>query len=162
LLADRRKGTTLDAQLLDLGSIVFFTGLTALTFTDPTSPIQHFDGPLSSAWLALIAIVSLLVRRPFTQGIARHRVTAEIAATPQFAHLNTVITSFWAGGFVFGAVAGTIASVLDAGTMMDVARQVIAFAVPMYLTHRYVARVRRDTTATAATMVQMPALTNAS
>ena len=148
-LADRRKGITLDAQLLDLGSIVYFTGLAVLAFADPTSPVKHFDGPLSSAWLALIAIVSLLIRRPFTQGIARRRVTAEVAASPQFARRNMVITSFWAGSFAVGAVVGVIASLLDAGTLVDVVRQVLAFAVPMVLTQRYVARVRRQTASTA-------------
>jgi hypothetical protein len=143
-VADRRNGVTLDAQFLDLGSIVYFACLAGLAFADPTSPIQRFDGPLSSAWLAMIAVASMLLRHPFTEGIARRQVSAEIANGPGFARTNMVITSFWAGGFLFGAVAGTITSALSAGTVIDIARQVLAFAIPMYLTHRYVAGLRRE------------------
>jgi hypothetical protein len=142
LLVDRRGGVTLDAQFLDLGSILFFAGLTALAFADPTSPLRNYDGALSSGWLALLAITSMLAGHPFTEGIARRRVTEEVAANPHFRHINMVITSFWTGGFLFGTIAGVITSALDAGTMLDILRQVIAFAGPLYLTNRYVARVR--------------------
>jgi hypothetical protein len=142
LVADRRNGIKLDAQFLDIGSIVFFFGLTVLAFADPNSALQHYDGALSSGWLALLAIVSMAVGHPFTEGIARRQVTAEIATRPLFHHTNMVITSFWTGGFVFGAVSGAIAAALGAGTMVDVVRQVLAFAVPLYLTNRYVARIR--------------------
>lgn len=165
LIADRRKGFALDAQILDLGSLGYFAVLATIAFADPTSPLHNFDGPLSSAWLALIAITSLLIRRPFTLGIARRRVTPEIAANPAFARLNMVITSFWVGGFVFQAVAGVVAVEMNAGTVVDIARQVIGFAVPMLLTQRYVARVRarRAAAATAvdAPTVRFPALVEA-
>lgn len=156
-VADRRGGVTLDAQFLDIGSIIYFVGLTGLAFADPTSPIQHFDGPLSSVWLALIAIVSMLLRHPFTEGIARRRVSAEVAENPRFLHVNMVVTSFWACGFIFGAIAGTIASALDAGTMVDIARQVIAFAIPLYLTNRYVAGLRRRQSADATQEIPVAA-----
>lgn len=151
-LVDRRAGVTLDAQFLDLGSIVFFAGLAALAFADPHSPIQNYDGALSSGWLTLLAVVSMAVGHPFTEGIARRRVTADIAADPRFRRTNMVITGFWVGGFLFGAVTGTIAAALDAGTMVDILRQVLAFAIPLYLTNRYVARraaARAAETATA-------------
>lgn len=157
LVTDRRKGITLDAQFLDIASIVFFAGLAALAFSDPGSPLQHYDGALSSAWLALIAIISLAIHRPFTEGIARRRVSAEVAANPRFQHVNMVITSFWTGGFVFGAVTGTIAAALGAGTVVDVVRQVLAFAIPLYLTNRYVTRVRRAAEQAATT--ELPAYT---
>ncbi|HEX4226538.1 MAG TPA: hypothetical protein VHZ97_29510 [Pseudonocardiaceae bacterium] len=147
-IADRRSGIKLDAQFLDIGSIVFFFGLAALAFTDPGSPLQHYDGPLSSGWLALLAIISIAVGHPFTEGIARRQVTAEVAAHPLFRRTNVVITGFWTGGFVFGAVTGVIADALGAGTMVDVLRQVLAFAIPLYLTNRYVARIRAAKLAT--------------
>jgi hypothetical protein len=149
-IADRRGGITLDAQFLDIGSLVFFIGLAGLAFADPNSPIQHYDGPLSSGWLALIAIVSMLLRRPFTEGIARRRVTAEVAENPHFLHINMVITSFWAGGFVFSAIVGIITSALGAGTTVDIVRQVVTFAIPLYLTNRYVAGRRRMAAEAAA------------
>lgn len=165
LIADRRKGLALDAQILDLGSLGYFAVLATIAFVDPTSPLHHFDGPLSSAWLALIAITSLLIRRPFTLGIARRRVTPEIAASAPFARLNMVITSFWASAFVFQAVVGVVVVLANAGTVVDIARQVIGFTVPMLLTNRYVARVRARQTATAtaidAPTVRIPALVKA-
>ncbi len=156
LVADRRKGITIDAQILDLGSLAYFAGLTALSFADTNSPIQHFDGPLASAWLALIAVTSLLLSRPFTQGIARRRVTAEVAADPKFLHLNMVITSIWTTAFTASALAGLVADLLNAGTTVDIVRQVIGLAVPAYLTQRYVARARAR-----AAAVQLPVLANA-
>ncbi|HEX3780036.1 MAG TPA: hypothetical protein VHX38_10220 [Pseudonocardiaceae bacterium] len=158
LIADHRKGVAIDAQILDFGSLIYFVGLTAFSFADTHLPVQHFDGPLSSAWLALIAVISLLVRKPFTLGIARRRVSAELAADPRFVHTNMVITGIWTSAFAASAMVGVVVDLLNAGTMVDIARQVLGLLVPIYLTQRYVARLRA---AAAATTVEPPGLVNA-
>ncbi|MDF3293071.1 hypothetical protein [Streptomyces silvisoli] len=167
LIADRRKGVALDAQILDFGSLAYFAGLTAFSFADTSSPIQHFDGPLASAWLALIAVISLLVRRPFTQGIARRKVSVELAADPRFVHTNMVITSIWTTAFAASAMVGIAADILNTGTMVDIARQVLGLAIPMYFTHRYVTRIRarkaaaEHTALATAPNAQLPTAVNA-
>jgi hypothetical protein len=151
LIVDRRQGVALDAQILGLSSLAFFVALTAFAFADPASPVKNFDGPLSFGFLALVAITSLLIRRPLTLGLARDRVTAEIADGPQFVHINMTITGLLAAAFTVSAVAGTITTAAHAGAFESIAPQVIAFVVPVYLIRRYIARVRRANPESAAT-----------
>jgi hypothetical protein len=153
IVLNRRAGARLDAQILDLGGLVYFAALTGIAFIDPTSPLQAIGSPLASAWLATIALFSLVIGRPFTLGIARRRVTAEVAANPKFLRVNLVISSFWTAGFAFQAIVGFTVT----GSLADVARQVIGLAVPLLLTRQYMARIRARQAAAAPTKVLVAA-----
>ena len=131
------------AQVLDIGTVVYFAALTVLAFAAPDSPLQQHDGSLSSAWLALIAWTSLAVRRPFTLGIARQRTAPELWDTPVFVRTNTVITLVWTIAFTVAAVAGFVAESTHAGLAVNVVIRVLGFGVPMWFTHRYAAKVRQ-------------------
>lgn len=76
----RLAGVGLDALIIEIGSAVFFAALTAVAFADPDSPVHDYSAALSSATLALIAGVSLLVRQPFTLGIAKRTTPARCGA----------------------------------------------------------------------------------
>ncbi|MDI5963380.1 hypothetical protein [Streptantibioticus silvisoli] len=148
LLSGRRRGTGGDAQILDFGTIAYFTALTAFAFADPHSPLQTYDGALSSAWLALIAWSSLAVRRPFTLGIARQRTAPEVWDTPLFRRTNVVITLVWTVSFSYAAAAGYLCDAHHAAGLLKAANQAVGFGVPACFTHWYSARVRaRRTTA---------------
>ena len=123
--------------------MVYFAALTVLAFAVPDSPLQHHDGSLSSAWLALIAWTSLAVRQPFTLGIARQRTAPELWPTEVFRRTNTVITLVWTIAFTASAVSGFVAESSHAGLVVNVAIRVLGFGVPMWFTHRYTAKVRQ-------------------
>jgi hypothetical protein len=151
LVMARRAGVTADAQILDIGTIVYFGMLTAVAFAAPHSPLLNYESGLSSAWLALIAGVSLLVRQPFTLGIAKRRTPPEIWRTERFRRTSTVIARVWAISFAVGAVITLICEATGTGVVIRAAAQVLAFGVPATFTHRYVKNVRAQNTATGET-----------
>jgi hypothetical protein len=51
----RRKGTPLDTQVLEISTMAYFAVLTVFALLAPASPVQHFVGAISMAWLALTA-----------------------------------------------------------------------------------------------------------
>ncbi|GAA4392006.1 hypothetical protein [Tsukamurella soli] len=142
ILRDRRSGVTVDAQILDLGSAVYFAALTAVAFAAPHSVLEQYDGALSSVWLAAIAWFSLAVRQPFTEGIARRQTPREYWGTAAFRKVNTTVTLVWTASFTATAFAAFACDALDAPTLVRVAYQAVGCGVPAYFTHRYVARVR--------------------
>ncbi len=147
LVAARRAGAAADAQILDLGTIVYFGMLTAVAFAAPHSPLLNYESGLSSGWLALIAWVSLLVRRPFTLGIAKRRTPPEIWRTERFRRTSTVIAQVWAISFAVGGATTLICEATGTGVVIRAAAQVLAFGVPAAFTHWYVKSVRTRGTA---------------
>jgi hypothetical protein len=95
--------------------------------------------------------VSLLVRQPFTLGIAKRRTPPEIWRTAGFRHTSTVIAQVGAISFAAGAVITLICEATGAGVVIRAAAQVLAFGVPATFTHRYVKKVRAQNTAPGAT-----------
>ncbi len=142
IIRDRRAGITVDAQILDLGSAVFFVALTAVAFAAPHTAIEQYDGALSSVWLAVIAWLSLALRRPFTEGIARQQTPRQYWGSQAFRRVNTIITLVWTVSFTVTAFAAFTCDVLAAPTIVRVAYQVVGFGLPALFTHRYVARIR--------------------
>jgi hypothetical protein len=143
----RRKGTPLDAQVLEISTIVYFAVLTAFAFTVPTSPAQHFVGAISMAWLAVTAWGGLVVRQPFTLGIAKQQTPEQYWHMPIFLRINVVLTAVWALAFTLTAAVLAVLDVAQAGTVAAIAVQVAGFAIPVIFTARYPERVRARQTA---------------
>ncbi|MHA6760888.1 hypothetical protein [Streptacidiphilus sp. PAMC 29251] len=158
LLQDRRAGVAADAQMLEISTVGYFALLTALAFAAPHSPLEHYDGALSFAWLALTAWGTLAAGRPFTLGIAKRQTPEEFWDSPVFLRINTVLTAAWAISFTLTAVATAACSAADAGTLARVACQVVGFAAPAVFTSRYPkavqARLANAATAAAAAPVR--------
>ena len=142
LVKDRLAGVTADAQILDFGSIVYFGALTAVSFADPHSPLLNYESGLSSAWLALIAWVSLLLRQPFTLGIAKRVTPPEVWRTTRFRRSSTVIARVWAISFTVSAITTLACEAAGTGQVLRAVVQVLAFGVPATFTHLYVKGVR--------------------
>ncbi|TDU89389.1 hypothetical protein EV138_2954 [Kribbella voronezhensis] len=135
-----RAGRTLDAQIIELGSAVFFAAVTVLAFTSPDSGLHPYTPALSSATLALIAGISLAVRKPFTLGIAKQTTPREFWDQPLFVRTNVIITAVWTACFAVTAVA--LAALADSGSTARTLVQVAGFVVPMVFTLRYVAHIQ--------------------
>lgn len=138
LIARRR----LDAMIIELSGAVFFALVAALATVDPTSPLRAHLSPVSQAWLAATAWGSLLLGRPFTLGIARLSVPAQVWPTPRFRRTNVVITAVWAAAFT--AAAALIASLQalePSATAAVITVQIGGFVLPMLFTRSYAARV---------------------
>ncbi|RDH09815.1 hypothetical protein [Tsukamurella pulmonis] len=148
LSQDRRAGR--QPGELELGGLTYFLALALLAFVAPHSPLEAYDGALSSAWLAVIAGVGLAMGRPFTLAIARRSVDERTARHPMFLHINTVITAVWAASFATTALLGATCVALGEPEPMRIAVQALGFAVPAMFTRAYVARIEGRRGALAA------------
>ncbi|WP_112241568.1 DUF3159 domain-containing protein [Kribbella monticola] len=135
-----RAGRGLDAQIIELGSAVFFAVITVLAFTSPDSGLHPYAPALSSATLALIAGISLAVRKPFTLGIAKQSTPREFWEQPLFVRTNVIITAVWTACFAVTAV--VLATLAHSGSTARTLVQVAGFVVPMIFTLRYVAHIQ--------------------
>ena len=144
LAQDVRRGHRADALILEISTAVFMAALTALAFTVPGSAVLDYGASLAIAWLGATAWGTLLARRPFTAGIARRQVSAEIAGTALFARINRVITTVWAASFtVMAAALGLVQYWTPDDTALLVAVKIAGFAVPAVFTARYPEAARK-------------------
>ncbi|PXX60436.1 hypothetical protein DFR70_110278 [Nocardia tenerifensis] len=142
-----RAGRTLDALLIDVGSLVFFAALTVLAFADPDTALHPYGPALSSGVLALIAIASLAVRKPFTLGIAKQSAPKELWDHPVFVRTAYVLTTVWAASFTLGCV--VLVALAHAGSTPRTIAQIAAFVIPIVFTVRYVAYIQAKAPARA-------------
>jgi len=143
----QRKGTPLDSQVLEISTMIYFVVLTALSFLAPLSPVRHFVGAISMAWLALTAWGGLAMKQPFTLGIAKQQTPKEYWHMPVFLRINVVLTMAWAIAFTVTAVALAALDVAQVGTVVKILVQVAGFVVPAIFTAKYPERVRARQTA---------------
>ncbi|MCF3175800.1 hypothetical protein IPZ61_21095 [Streptomyces sioyaensis] len=142
LLADRAAGLSLGYRLLEYGTLVFFAALGMLAFLQPDSGLKNYGSALSMGWLALIAWVSIAVRRPFTLGIARRMAPPEVWDTPLFRRINVVLTAAWALSFTLTAIAQTVVSALGWSVALSILIQIAGFILPARFTAAYPERAR--------------------
>src|SRR3954452_25076959 len=96
-------------HLLEVFTVVYFGVLAVLGLVASDATIDWLElwaGELSNVALAAFAIVTLLIRKPFTLAYARDTTPREHWGEPQFLRDNYVISTVWAGEFLVSAVAG--------------------------------------------------------
>jgi hypothetical protein len=148
LISQVRAGRPASAQIIEIGSAVYFAAIAGLAFADPDTALHPYVPCLASGALGLIACVSLAVGKPFTLGIARQSVPREVWDHPLFFRVNVIITSVWAASFVTGCV--ILAFVAHSPVAARSAVQVAAFVIPLVFTIRYAARARERGRAAAS------------
>ena len=98
-----------DSRFLDIGTLCFCAVMTAVSVSDPTSPLRPYNLPLSMAAVSALSTASLLMRSPFTFRIARRHVEGDILDDPdRFQTLyraHVAATSWWAGSQIVAAAA---------------------------------------------------------
>jgi hypothetical protein len=96
-------------HLLEAFTVAYFAVLAVLGLVASERAIewlQLWAAELSSIALAAFAIVTLLIRRPFTLAYARDTTPKEHWDNPIFLRINYVISTAWAGAFLFSALVG--------------------------------------------------------
>jgi hypothetical protein len=139
IVLDRRSGKHWDEMVIEVSALVFFAIIAWISYKSPDSKLVPYGPALVDGWLALTAFGSLLIRRPFTLGIARRIAPEHVWRTPAFYRTNAVITQVWALSF---AAAGVILGVMlhahphsDANGVIFV--KVASFVIPAVFTGRY-------------------------
>ena len=151
LLAGQLRGRSVD--LLGAATCAFFVVMAAIAVADPKSGLHQWTCALANGTLAVTALASLAVRRPFTLSIARTQVPREFWHRPRFIHVNYVLTSVWASAFSAGAVAcALIVGYAHSNATALVTVQVLAFVVPFAFSGRYSAHEQAAGERAAAAM----------
>jgi hypothetical protein len=131
-------------KILEVGAIVLFGGLGALSFV----PSAHWTIAgvrlVVDTGLLVIALGSLALGRPFTLQIAREQVAPELWTSEVFLRVNREITLVWAAAFAVLVAADAAAEFLPRVPLaLEVAATLAALAAAMAYTRFRSARARR-------------------
>lgn len=86
-------------KTLQVGGFIFFLILSVFTiFLDPTW-LWRWVALAGHAALAISALISIIVGKPFTIPYARERVPAKYWETPEFRRVNYVLSWLWVAAF---------------------------------------------------------------
>lgn len=91
-------------KILDLGTMIFFIALAGISFSPDATWIDHYSAPLSDGVLFLIALISLVIRKPFTLQYAYEKVDPKFWDSPGFYRINRTITIVWCAAFFMNTI----------------------------------------------------------
>ncbi len=98
-------------ELLDVAGVAFFAVMIVAGLLVDESGLrwlERWSGELSNATIALLALWTVLVGRPFTLAYARQRAPRERWNTPLFERVNYMLTCVWLGAFLLTAIVGFV------------------------------------------------------
>lgn len=104
-----RRG--LGVYALDVLGVLFFAILAVIGLVVDDATIEFLEvwaGEFTNIVLAVFVIATIIARRPFTLAYAKKETPEEYWGSPLFLKINYVISTVWAGAFVFNAVMGFV------------------------------------------------------
>jgi hypothetical protein len=113
-------------RTLEIGAVATFLVLTVLTFALSESFDQRWIQPLSNAGIFLVALISLLIGKPFVREFAAAEQPADVVKTELFRRVIRVLIWIWVATFAGMTVSSVIppivqnnATILDAKTPLS-------------------------------------------
>jgi hypothetical protein len=131
-------------KLLELGTVLFFVAFVLVVFAvDPGADdfLNRYGRAIATAGLALIASVSLLIGRPFTEQYAREQVDPSLWSSDRFRQLNRRFTAAWALVFLAMACSHIVAGAIDTHRAETIFNWLIPIALIVAMV-KYMARAR--------------------
>ena len=120
----RVKGTP--GRTLEIGAIGTFVVLAILTFTLSQSFMERWIQPLSNAGIFLVALIGVLVGRPFVREFAEVDQPKEVVESELFGRITKLLTWIWVAAFAGMTVSSAIpplvqgdATILDTKTPLS-------------------------------------------
>jgi hypothetical protein len=98
---------------LEIGSIATFLVLAVLIFALSESSIARWIQPLGNAGIFLVALISMLIAKPFAREFAAAEQPADVVKTELFERMATVLTWIWVATFAAMAVSSVIPPIVD-------------------------------------------------
>lgn len=117
LALDRRRN--IPVHVLEMLGVSFFVVLAAVGLVASRGQktwLEMWSGEVTNATLALFALVSVVVGRPYTTAYARDVTPPDHWDTPLFKRTNLVVSAVWAAAFGFSASVGFLGDVLYGST----------------------------------------------
>jgi hypothetical protein len=107
-------------RMLEIGSLAMFLVLAVLTVSLSESFVQRWILPLSNAGIFLVAVIGLLVGKPFVREFAAAERPADVTKTELFGRMIRLLTWMWIVAFAGMTVFSAIPPIVDANaTILD-------------------------------------------
>jgi hypothetical protein len=111
------RGTGKPAGTLEIGSMATLFGLTVLTFVLSEPSMERWLPALGGTGIFLVALVSVLVGKPFAREYAAAEQPADVVKTELFARMARLLTWIWVAVFAAMTVSSLIPPILDHGSV---------------------------------------------
>ena len=98
---------------LDVGSLVIFVLLAVISFVVDDAVLESWLQPLSNLGLFLVALVGIVIDRPFVQEYARATVDDDTARSDGFRYITTGMTWLWVVVFGLMTIISAIPPLVD-------------------------------------------------
>jgi uncharacterized membrane protein len=102
-------------KLLDWGTLAALAVLSVVAVVSEDAWLGYWLSPLLNAALLLIMVVTLLAGHPFTEDYAKAESPPETWDTPEFKHINLVLTWAWIGAVAAMLVGSTVSALVRSG-----------------------------------------------
>jgi hypothetical protein len=122
LIVSRRRRSPGGA--LEIGAVAVFLVLAVLTFTVSQSFMERWIQPLSSAGILLVALIGILIGKPFVREFAEVDQPKEVVNSELFGRITTLVTWIWVAAFAGMTVSSAIPPIVQgldgpAATILD-------------------------------------------
>jgi hypothetical protein len=133
-------------SVLDAAGLLFFAVLLVLSFVldrAALEPIEDRAQLISSVVIAVVALGSLAVGRPFTEYYAKKTTPKELWSSPTFTKVNRVLTGLWGVVFVINALCDVAVGYWGANSdLFNWVIPIVAIVVAVRITGWYPEHVR--------------------
>jgi hypothetical protein len=109
------RATGKPARTLEIGSIAAFLLLAVLVFALSESQIQRWLQPIGNAGIFLVALVGVLIGKPFAREFAAAEQPADVVKTELFERMAGLLTWVWVATFGAMTVSSAIPPIVDGG-----------------------------------------------
>lgn len=108
-------------RTLEIGGIAVFVVLTVLTFTLSQDFLERWVQTLSSAGILAVALVGVLVGKPFVREFAEVDQSPEVIKSELFGRITSLVTWVWVGAFAVMTVSSAVPPIVQGdATLLDV------------------------------------------
>jgi hypothetical protein len=118
---------THSVKILNIGTLIFFTGITIISFTRDSSWIEAYSAPVSNGFLFLISLFTIIIRKPFTIQYARQQIDASKWNSPIFYNINIMISLAWCMSFAISGIVWYFT--MHDNFMIGIVAQVVIYAI---------------------------------
>jgi hypothetical protein len=115
------------ASTLEIGAVGTFLVLAVLTFALSESFRQQWLQPLSNAGIFLVALVSLLIGKPFVREIAEAEQPADVIKTRLFGRTVRILALIWVATFAGMTLSSAIPPIMDPNATIRDAKTPLSF-----------------------------------
>lgn len=114
------RATGQPGRTLEIGAIATFSVLTVLAFTLGDSAMERWIQPLGNAGIFVVALISVLIGKPFVREFAAAEQPPDVVQTELFGRVTTVLTWVWVAAFAGMAMSSAIPPIVDRNaTLLD-------------------------------------------